>query len=78
MNFPKKNQKSYIDGQTIQWPKEKGQKEKKTTLHRKIKIEQHAPTPPKAGVTLGRFERISSVCSRRVTGKRHEHALIWK
>ena len=53
-------------------------KRKKTTLHRKIKIEQHAPTPPKAGVTLGRFERISSVCSRRVTGKRHEHAPIWK
>ena len=71
-----------MDRQTIQWPKEKGQKEKqwskKKTLHRKIKIEQHARPPPKAGVELGRFERVSNFCSRRVTGKRHEHALIWK
>ena len=34
------------DGQTMQWPKEKGQKRQTmvdTTLQRKLKIEQHKP-----------------------------------
>jgi hypothetical protein len=33
------NQKLYIKGQTIQWPKEKGQTMIYKTLHRKLKIE---------------------------------------
>ena len=33
---------SYIkEGQTTQWPKEKGQKAINKTLHRKLKIEPH-------------------------------------
>jgi hypothetical protein len=40
-------QKTSIDGQTIQCPEEKRQKDKqwskKKTLHRKLNIEQHEP-----------------------------------
>ena len=35
------NKKSYIEGQTIQLPKEKGYTMITITLHRKLKIEQH-------------------------------------
>jgi hypothetical protein len=46
------NQKPYIEGQTIQWPKDRpcnGQKKKDKrtmiykTLHRKLKLEQYEP-----------------------------------
>jgi hypothetical protein len=35
--------KSKKEGQTIQWPTEKGQTTLYKTLHRKLKIEQHEP-----------------------------------
>ena len=44
--YQRGNQNSYIEGQTIQWPKEKGTKGQTMiykTLSRKLKIEQHEP-----------------------------------
>ena len=40
------NQKPYIEGQTIQWPKVKGQRDKQwlTKHYSKLKIEQQEPT----------------------------------
>ena len=38
LKIPKGNQKPYIEGQTIQWPNEKGQTTIYKTLHRKQKI----------------------------------------
>ena len=44
LKIPKGNSKLYIkEGQTIQWPKEKGQTMIYKTLCRKLKIEQHEP-----------------------------------
>ena len=48
------NQRPQIEGQTTQWPNEKGQKDKKTIyeqLHRKQNIEQHG-FPLKTGGEL--------------------------
>ena len=43
-NWPQYTEKfEDTKGQTMQWPKEKGQKMISTTLHRKLKIEQHDP-----------------------------------
>jgi len=41
LKIPKGNQNPYIEEQTTQWPKEKGQKDKKrsTNIHIKLKIE---------------------------------------
>ena len=78
------NQKLYIEGQTIQWSKDRrynGQKTDDTmvkinrtnkALHRKLTIDQPE---------LRWSERVSSSCSisdtRRVTIKWHEHHIIW-
>jgi len=37
------NQNLYIEGQTTQWTKEKGQTTIYKTLHKKLKIEYHEP-----------------------------------
>jgi hypothetical protein len=37
------NQKPYIEGQTIQWPKENGQTMIYKTLRRILKVEHHEP-----------------------------------
>ena len=42
--YQRDNQKTPIEGQTIQWPKEKGQKNMKMAhkaLYKKLKIVQH-------------------------------------
>ena len=43
LKIPKGNQNPQIEGQTIQWLKEKGQATIYKTLLRKLKIEQHEP-----------------------------------
>ena len=52
------------DGQTIQWPKEKGQKDKNDLQNIRQNIKDRATrTPLKTGVDLGCSGRVSSSCS---------------
>ena len=43
MKIPKVNQKTYTEGQLIQWPKDKGQNMIYKTPHGKSMIAQHEP-----------------------------------
>jgi hypothetical protein len=51
--YQRDNQNQSIEGQTTQWPKEKGQKMIYKTLHKKLKIEYINTNPTKNRVNSG-------------------------
>ena len=63
--YQRGNQTAYIEeGQTTQWPKEKGQKDKqRSTKHTHKTKDRVAGTALKTGDELGCSGRISSSCS---------------
>ena len=65
MKIPKGNQNPQSEeGQTIQWPNEKGQKGKqRSTKQTHITKDRVAWTPLKTGTELRCFGRVSSYCS---------------
>ena len=54
LKIPKGQSESYIEGQTIQWPKEKVQKDKQRSTKHTYKIKDRVTrTPLKTGVNSG-------------------------